>query len=82
MANVFDDNGNQVSNVPVIYTITADSSQTETLASGSSPIYTDTSGQAVDYLQTKYDPEAASKAVTVTATTSNGKTGTVQVQIN
>jgi hypothetical protein len=82
VANVFDDNGNQVSNVPVIFTITADSSQTETLASGSSPIYTDTSGQAVDYLQTKYDPEAASKAVTVTATTSNGKTGTVQVQIN
>jgi hypothetical protein len=82
VANVFDDNGNQVSNVPVIFTITEDSSQTETLQSGSSPIYTDSNGQAVDHLQTRYDAEADPKVVTVTATTSNGKTGTVQVQIN
>jgi hypothetical protein len=81
-ANVFDDNGNQVSNVPVIFTITANTSQTETLQSGSQPIYTDTNGQAVDFLQTRYDPEAAPKSVTVTATTANGKTGSVTVQIN
>jgi hypothetical protein len=82
VANVFDDNGNQVSNVPVIFTITVDSSQTETLASGSAPIYTDSNGQAVDFLQTRYDPEADPKVVTVTATTANGKTDDVQVQIN
>jgi hypothetical protein len=81
-ANVFDDNGNQVSNVPVIFTITANTSQTETLQSGSQPIYTDTNGQAIDFLQTRYDPEAAPKSVTVTATTANGKTGSVTVQIN
>jgi hypothetical protein len=82
VANVFDDNGNQVFNVPVIFTITDDSSQTETLRSGSAPIYTDTNGQAIDYLQTTYDPEAEPKVVTVTATTANGKTGTALVQIN
>lgn len=83
VANVFDDHGNTVSNVPVIFRITADSSgATETLASGSAPRYTDTNGQAVDFLQTSYDPTADPKSVTVTATTSNQKTDTVTVQIN
>jgi hypothetical protein len=82
VANVFDAQGNTVSNVPVIFTITADTSATETLASGSAPRFTDTNGQAIDYLQTSYDPEAPPKSVTVTATTSNGKVGTVTVQIN
>jgi hypothetical protein len=57
-------------------------SQTETLASGSSPVYTDTSGRAVDFLQTSYDPEAPVKFVTVTATTANKITDFVSVQIN
>jgi hypothetical protein len=83
VANVFDDNGNPVSNVPVIFTITANTSgETETLKSGSAPIYTDTNGQAEDFLQTRYDPEAPAKSVTVTATTSNTTTNTVTVQIN
>ena len=56
VANVWDENGNPVSNVPVIFQITSNSpgSETETLASGSSPIFTDNSGQSVDYLQTRY----------------------------
>jgi hypothetical protein len=83
VANVFDDNGNPVSNVPVIFTISANTSgETETLASGSAPIYTDTNGQAADFLQTRYDPGAPAKSVTVSATTSNKTSNTVTVQIN
>jgi hypothetical protein len=70
-ATVFDNRGNPVSNVPVIFTVDLPSDGTvlqETLDSGGSPRYTDNNGRAVDTLHTEYDPAARSKTVTVTAT--------------
>jgi hypothetical protein len=68
VANVFDDKGNAVVNVPVIFSITESGDVTETLASGSSPVYTDSSGQAADFLQTSYSPDLPPKTVAVNAT--------------
>lgn len=108
VANVFDDNGNAIRNVPVFFTVngspvpgpsptptplttstvdavvargSADAS-TELMASGGAPIYTDTNGQAVDFLQTRYPRDQPPKEVTVTALTANGVDGTVDVTIN
>ncbi len=54
----------------------------ETLESGGAPQFTDTNGQAFDWLRTRAVPGGPQKKVTVTATTSNGTTGTVDVFIN
>jgi hypothetical protein len=70
-ATVFDNKGNPVSNVPVIFTVDLPSDGTllqETLDSGGSPRYTDNNGRAVDTLHTDYDPDARSKTVSVIAT--------------
>ena len=98
-ANVFDDFGNPVANVPVFFSIgtvsvsptpapsptptpTATPLVEETLESGGAPQYTDTNGQAFDWLRTRSLPGGAQKTVPVTATTSNGKQGNVNVFIN
>jgi hypothetical protein len=85
VANVFDASGNPVQNVPVIFTVAQDvagADPTEMMASGGAPVFTDTNGQAVDFLQTRYPTDAVPKSVTVTATTANTKTADVKVQLN
>jgi hypothetical protein len=54
----------------------------ETLDSGGTPQYTDRNGQAFDWLRTRSLPTGLQKTVTVTATTSNGVSATVDVFIN
>lgn len=85
VANVFDVNGNPVQNVPVIFTVAQNdttASPTELMASGGAPVFSDSNGQAIDFLQTRYPRDSDPKTVTVTATTANAKTGTVTVQLN
>jgi hypothetical protein len=85
-ANVFDNVGNPVQNVPVVFAITAVSPTTvgieETLDDGGSPQYSDSNGQAFDTLNTRAAVGGVQKAVTVTATTANGIQGTVVVFVN
>lgn len=81
IANVFDENGNTVANVPVIFTIDGDPA-TERMVSEGAPRFTDNSGRAEDVMKTKYDLKAAQKVVTVRATTANGITATTLVTIN
>ena len=57
-ANVFDENGNPVSSVPVIFTISGGTAQTpagvgEYLDSGGSQLFTDTNGQVFDTLRSR-----------------------------
>jgi hypothetical protein len=85
VANVFDANGNAVQNVPVIFTVAQNdtaASPTELMASGGAPVFTDSNGQAIDFLQTRHPRDGAPKTVKVTATTANGKSADVEVQIN
>lgn len=98
-ANVFDERGNPVANVPVIFKITGTSggvgptptppattlpaAPEETLDSGGGQVFTDNNGQAVDTLRTRaVAGVTAAKVVTVTATTSNNKSGSVDIAIN
>jgi hypothetical protein len=80
IANVFDASGNPVANVPVIFT--HDGSQ-EFLASGGTPQFTNSNGQAFDQLVTRapYSVDSLPKPVVVTGTTSNGTTGNVTVTV-
>jgi hypothetical protein len=82
VANVFDSVGNQVQNVPVVFSITAGATIEETLASGGSPQYTDSNGQAFDTLNTRAALAGAQKQVTITATTANGIQGTIIVYVD
>jgi hypothetical protein len=105
VANVSDDSGNPVQNVPVIFkidsvswggsttTTTSSTSSTSTttlpstqfeerLESGGSPRFTDSSGQAFDTLSTTAVSGGVQKVVVVSATTSNGVSGTVTVVID
>ena len=88
VANVFDENGNGVVNAPVIFSVQepGGADATETLASGSAPVYTDNNGQAIDFLQTSYSPDLPAKTVTVTASVPSGaailSSDPVSVQIN
>jgi len=79
-ANVFDENGNAVKNVPVIFTLTGGSGS-ESLDSFGGQTFTDSNGQAFDTLRTAAG-SAVTRTVTVTATTSNGTTDSVQVGVN
>lgn len=81
VANVFDDVGNPLRNVPVFFSVDGDPS-TEFMASGGAQVFTDTNGQAVDELQTRYSRDLAPKTVSVTATTANGVAESVRVTIN
>jgi hypothetical protein len=79
-ANVFDESGNPVSNVPIIFSVDGN---TESMDSQGSPTFTDNNGQAIDVMRTRYDPEAPEKTVKVTATASAGDlSGSVDVIIN
>jgi hypothetical protein len=85
VATVWDDQGNPVPHVDVIFTVTeTDDSPAafERLASQGNPRFTDNSGRAYDTLRTNYDPSGTPRTVTVTATTPNDKNGTTQVGIN
>jgi hypothetical protein len=79
VANVFDANGNPVSNVPVFFGITGASGLT--LDSGGSPRFSDTNGQAFDTLRSRAAAGTIAVSVTVTATTPNGTNGSVVVTI-
>lgn len=92
-ANVFDSNGNPVQNVPVVFALTATSGGggtatpapvllQEILDSGGVPQFTDSNGQAFDTLRTRAPNGLTQKTVTVTATTPNGKSGSVGVAVN
>lgn len=67
-ANVFDERGNPVQNVPVIFKITGGNG-TETLDSGSSPRYTDSNGQAFDIIRTRAMTATTGTSVKVIAST-------------
>jgi hypothetical protein len=80
VANVFDENGNPVKNVPVVFSLDGGSGA-ETLDSGGGQTFTDSNGQAFDTLRTGAG-SAVLRTVTVTATTSNGTTASVSVGVN
>jgi hypothetical protein len=69
-ANVFDGSGNPVRNVPVIFTValTGTGDLRESLASGGSPQFTDSNGQAFDTLKTSTANGTTPKTARVTAT--------------
>jgi hypothetical protein len=89
-ANVFDDKGNPVSSVPVIFTVEAgpgkDPADTEFMDSQGSPTFTNNNGQAQDILRTNYNRGASPKVVTVKARVAVGATAplsdSVDVTIN
>jgi hypothetical protein len=91
VANVFDESGNPVQNVPIIFTLesgggtgTTPPPLTEVLESGSTPRFTDANGQAFDTLTTRAawnELATASKTVVVTATPPLGDSGTVDVTV-
>jgi hypothetical protein len=81
-ANVFDEFGNPVQNVPVIFSVSAAPLQ-EFLSSGGAPQYTDSNGQAFDTLTTRAPNGIEQKEVTVTATLPAGVAeGTVLLAVN
>jgi len=90
-ANVYDDKGNPVSNVPVIFTVDVVSGGRllqESLDSGSQPRFTDTNGQARDVLRTSQNRADDQKEVVVNASVpgrpgaAGGLGGSVSVFIN
>jgi hypothetical protein len=85
VANVYDEFGNPVQNVPVFFAVTAwtpaIAPQVELLDSGGSPRHTDANGQAFDTLRTRSATGTTPKTVTVTATTATGETDPVDVVI-
>jgi hypothetical protein len=74
-ANVFDRDGNPVANVPVFFSVQANSAaaDTESMDSQGTPTYTDNNGQARDVMRTKYHG-ADPKTVDVLACTPEGST--------
>lgn len=80
-ATVFDDNGNPVQNVPVAFALD-DSAVDERLDSGGALQYTNSNGQVFDTLHTQALSGTTAVSVTVTATTANGISSTVNVGIN
>jgi len=87
VATVFDVDGNPIPNVPVVFTVQQQSGTaeaTESMQSGSAPIFTDNNGQARDELLTSYPDDEPAKTVDVTATPAgdSGLAESVSVQIN
>jgi hypothetical protein len=80
-ANVYDDQGNPVPNVAVIFSVDGDE---ERMDSQGTPIFTDNNGQALDIMRTDADPDEQQRVVTVTAqtTTADQKKDDVKVTIN
>jgi hypothetical protein len=84
-ANVFDESGNPVANVPLIFTV--GEGQTtggveEYFDSGGSQVFTDSNGQASDVLRSRRPLADADVTVTVVATAPTGLTGETDVLIN
>jgi hypothetical protein len=79
VATVLDVSGNPVPNTPVFFSVVG---STERMESGGQAVFTDNDGEARDVLRTQHLRELAAKAVTVTATTANGKVGTTIVTID
>ena len=77
IAVVFDESGNPVPNVPVVFTVTGGQG-TESLDSQGRPVFTDNNGQATDVLRTR---ATVAGEVTVHATPSNGTEGIVTVEV-
>jgi len=68
-ANVFDDQGNPVANIPVIFTVEQDDPNeelSEKMERGSVPIFTDNNGRAIDELVSDRLRNQPAKTVTVT----------------
>jgi hypothetical protein len=84
VANVYDESGNPVQNVPVVFTITEFGSVLEeTLDSGGSPRFTDSTGRAFDTLRTRALTTEDPRTVTVSASVPGIETdATVSVWIN
>jgi hypothetical protein len=84
VANVFDQFGNPVQNVPVVFSVEPNGTAAleETLDSGGTPQFTDANGRAFDTMRTRAVLGGVQKSVTVTATTANNVPGTVVVFIN
>jgi hypothetical protein len=61
VATVLDDVGNPVPNVPVVFRVVANAA-TESVDSGSNPVFTDTNGRAEDTLRTRRPPGTAGTA--------------------
>lgn len=100
-AFVYDERGNPLFNVPVIFAITtgvapsplpsaspsatpapSPDAGTDFMVSRGAPLFTDGNGVAEDVLIVRTSPTAPQRTITITATTSNNKTGSVQVIIN
>jgi len=84
VATVYDDFGNPVQNVPVIFTVKPVGTGAvleETLESGGAPRYTDSNGQAFDTLVTRA-PLTTQKTVAVTAVAPPALTADVTVYVN
>ncbi len=81
-ATVFDEFGNPVQNVPVVFSLSGDDPIEESLASGGGQQFTDSSGQVRDTLSTRAPIGGVPRTITVTATAANGKLGTVSVFVN
>jgi hypothetical protein len=83
-ANVFDQFGNPVQNVPVVFSLSVNSGTAleETLDSGGAPQFTDSNGRAFDTLRTRAVLGGVQKSITVTATTANKIEGTTTVFVN
>jgi len=84
-AFVFDANGNPVPRALVLFTLsegTNPSGDPDHLESNGGPVFTDNNGVAEDTLLVRTPLDAPAKTLTVTATTANGKTGSVPVRVN
>lgn len=104
-AFVYDQNGNAVPNIPVLFSISQGATPTPTptpsaspsasptpgptpspgadfLDSRGTPIFTDNNGVAEDTLLVRTPATDPQKTITITATTPNGRTGSVPVLIN
>jgi hypothetical protein len=71
-ATVFDERGNPISNIPVVFRISDDPDFTESLESGGRPVFSDNNGQARDRLWTSLPREGLSDTVKVKAVVFNG----------
>lgn len=80
-ATVYDDVGNPVQNVPVVFSL-GGSLVEETLDSGGKTLFTDSSGQVFDTLRTRAPLGSLQKEVTVTATTATEVSGSVTVFVD
>jgi hypothetical protein len=80
VATVLDENGNPVQNVPVSFSLEGTLIE-ESLDSGGALLYSNSNGQVSDTLRTQAPFGLGAKTTSVTATTANGITGSVELTI-